>query len=52
MRLAYLSADRIELQFATKELSKSDGGTSNGRCGSTEEMHPFPLEVSTMHPEL
>ena len=31
MRLAYLSADRIELQFARKELiSTSDGGTDIG----------------------
>ena len=29
-----------------------DGGTGNGRCGSTEEMHSFLAEKSTMHPEL
>ena len=34
------------------KISESDGGTNNGRCGSTEEMHPFLVEVSTMHTEL
>ena len=52
MRLAYLSADRSELQFASKEFAKAMAEPDSGRCGSTEEMHPFPVEISTMHPEL
>ena len=52
MRLAYLSADRIELQFASKELARSMAEPTTADVGSTEEMHSFLAEISTMHLEL
>ena len=48
MRLAYLSADRIELQFASEELARSMSEST----ADAEEMHSFLAEISTMHPEL
>ena len=29
-----------------------NGGTDDGRCGSTEEVRSFLAEISTIHPEL
>ena len=52
MRLTYLSVVRIDLQFASEELARAMAGPTTGRCGNTEEMHPFLVEVSTVHPEL
>ena len=49
MRLAYLSADRIELPFASKELTRT---TAEPATAHVEALHSFSLEVSTMHPEL
>ena len=45
MRLAYLSADRIELQFANKELARSMTEPTTTDVENTQEMHS-----STMHP--
>ena len=49
MRLALLSADRIELQFASKELTRA---IAEPATADVEALHPFPVEVSTMHPEI
>ena len=49
MWLAYLTTDRLTCQ---QRISEIDGGTDDGRCGSTEEMHSFLVEVNTIHPEL
>ena len=49
MRLAYLSADRIELQFASKELTRA---MAEPATADVEALQSFSVEVSTMHPEL
>ena len=49
MRLAYLSADRIELQFASKELTRA---MAEPATADVEALHSFSVEVSTMHPDL
>ena len=33
-------------------ISEVNGGTDDDQCKSTEEMHSFLTEISTMHPEL
>ena len=52
MRLTYLSVDRIELQFASEESARAMAGPTKADVENTEEMHPFLVEVSTVHPEL
>ena len=49
MRLAYLSADRIELQFASEELTRA---MAEPATADVEALQSFSVEVSTMHPEL
>ena len=51
VRLAYLSADRNELQFASTELARSTAEPTTADVEALK-MHPFLVEISTMHPEL
>ena len=52
MRLAYLSTDRIELQFASKELARSMAEPTTADVEALKRCIRFLLKISTMHPEL
>ena len=52
MRLASLAADRIEVQFPSKELARAMVEPTTADAGQLKKMHSFLVEVPTMHPEL